>query len=103
MTSNLCPANDFSHAGPATWYVLTSYALQINCISEKFPISTRLPSIFIPTCIFPAATMAGVTGSEGLTDATSNVGVCPSSEPAARHTATLRNGNDLLDTCSPRS
>ena len=27
----------------------------------------------------------------------------PASEPAARHTTTLRNGNDLLDTCSPRS
>ena len=77
--SNLCPARprDCSQEGPETWNGLTSYALQINCISDMFPISTRLASIFIPTCSFPEATIAGVTGSEGLTEATSNAGVCP--------------------------
>ena len=86
---------DCSQEGPETWYGLTSYALQINCISEKFPISTRLASIFIPTCSFPAATMAGVTGSEGLMDATSNAGVCASSDPAANTIATPRDGNNF--------
>ena len=73
---------------------MTSYALQINCISAKFPISTRLPSIFIPACSFPAATMAGVIGSEGLMEATSNAGVCPSNDPAAN---TMEH-NKLFDT-----
>jgi hypothetical protein len=40
--------------------------------------------------------MADVIGSEGLMDATSNAGVCPSSEPAANTIATLMNGNKPL-------
>src|SRR5580698_874862 len=55
----------------------------ISCISRKFPISTREPSIFIPTCSLPEAIMAGVTVSEGLMEATSNEGVCPNRDPAA--------------------
>ena len=50
-------------------------------------MSTRLPSIFMPACNFPEATMAGVIGSEGLMDATSNAGVCPASDPAASRAA----------------
>src|ERR1017187_568146 len=99
--SNRCPDKPtvFSQEGPETWYALTSYALQINCISPKFPISTRLPSIFIPACSFPEATMAGVIGSEGLTEATSNVGVCASSDPPDNNMmATLKDGNKLFDT-----
>ena len=96
--SNRCPVNPMacSQEGPETWYVLTSYALQINCISPKFPISTRLPSTFIPACSLPAAIMAGVIGSEGLMDATSNAGVCPSSDPAANNIATPIDGNTLF-------
>src|SRR5664279_2872358 len=62
--SNRCPdmPTACSQEGPETWYGLTSYALQINCISPKFPISTRLPSTFIPACSFPEANMADVHG-----------------------------------------
>jgi hypothetical protein len=42
--------------------------------------------------------MAGVIGSDGLTDATSNAGVCASSDPADNMMATLKDGNRLLDT-----
>src|ERR1035441_7386067 len=61
-------------------------------------MSTRLPSIFIPACSFPEATMAGVMGSEGLMDATSKAGVCPSSDPAANKVATLMDENIFLGT-----
>jgi hypothetical protein len=42
--------------------------------------------------------MAGVIGSDGLTEATSKVGVCPSSDPADNMMATLRDGNKLFNT-----
>jgi hypothetical protein len=51
-----------------------------------------LPSIFMPACSFPEATMAGVMGSEGLTEATSKVGVCPSIDPAANTMAKPMDG-----------
>ncbi len=98
--SNRCPESpgDCSQEGPDTWNGLTSYALQINCINDMFPMSTRLASIFIPTCSLPEATIAGVTGSEGLTEATSNAGVCPASDTAANNRAAPRNGKQYLDT-----
>jgi hypothetical protein len=42
--------------------------------------------------------MAGVIGSDGLTEATSNVGVCASSDPADNMMAALKDGNKLFDT-----
>ena len=52
----------------------------------------------MPTCNFPEATIAGVTGSEDLTEATSNAGVCPARDPAANTKAALRDGKQYLDT-----
>src|SRR5215831_13750983 len=40
----------------------------------KLPISTRALSVFIPACSLPEAIMAGVMGSDGLMEATSNAG-----------------------------
>src|ERR1039457_3153305 len=67
-------------------------------MSPKLPMSTRLPSIFMPACSLPAATIAGVMGSEGLMEATSNAGVWPSIDPAANTTATMMEGSERLDT-----
>ena len=44
------------------------------------------------------AAIAGVIGSEGLTEATSNVGVCASRDPADNMLVTPKDGNELLDT-----
>src|ERR1019366_10068762 len=52
----------------------------------------------MPACSFPEANMAGVIGSEGLMDATSNAGVCPGSDPAAHNIAAPIDGNILFDT-----
>jgi hypothetical protein len=73
--------------------------LQIKSIRDSIPISTRAASIFIPACIFPAATIAGVTGSEALMDATSNAGataVCPNKAPAAKAMQTPIAGRNLF-------
>src|SRR5437899_1984156 len=97
--SNLCPESpgDCSQEGPDTWNGLTSYALQINCINDMLPMSTRLASTFIPMCNFPEAIAAGVSGSEGLTEATSKAGVCPASDPAANNMTAPSDGNQDLD------